>query len=84
MTSPDFNVERKGNIFIITLQKSPENRLTVKFCQDLIRTFHTIQRELGAGSDGAVITRGSDYKFFCTVCQFTLIDHFTTDQVARE
>lgn len=66
--SVDFSVERGGNIFIITLHRAPENRLNVKFCQDLIRTFHDIQRELGPGSEGAVITRGSDYKFFCTVC----------------
>lgn len=59
-------------VFTITLKKPPENRLNVKFCQELIAAFHGIQRELGPSSDGAVITRGSDFKFFSTVRKFTL------------
>jgi hypothetical protein len=63
---PNLHLERRGNIFIITLQKPPENRLNTKFCQDIIATFHYIQRLLGPLSEGAVITRGNDAKFFCT------------------
>lgn len=65
--SPDFSVDRTGNVFIITLHRAPENRLNSALCQQLIRTFHNIQKQLGPGSDGAVITRGYDTKFFSTV-----------------
>ena len=37
---PKFNfisVERNDNIFIVTLQKPPENRLNVAACQELIQ-----------------------------------------------
>ena len=63
---PNLHLERQGNIFIITLQKPPENRLNKRFCQDIIKTFHYIQETLGPLSEGAVITRGNDAKFFCT------------------
>lgn len=59
-------VTRKGNVFTITLQKPPENRLNSVFCQEIISAFHSIQNELGADSEGAVVTRGNDAKFFCT------------------
>ncbi|KAH7354966.1 ClpP/crotonase-like domain-containing protein [Rhexocercosporidium sp. MPI-PUGE-AT-0058] len=32
----------------------------------IIRAFHFIREELGAGTEGAVITRGQGEKFFCT------------------
>lgn len=60
-------LERQGNIFVITLQRPPENRLNSKFCQEIIKAFHTIQRILGPNSEGAVITRGQDAKYWCTV-----------------
>lgn len=63
---PNLHLERRGNIFILTLQKPPENRLNSRFCQDIIATFHYIQRLLGPLAEGAVITRGNDAKFFCT------------------
>jgi hypothetical protein len=66
-TFRNLGIERKGNVFIITLQKPPENRLSSWFCQEIIRAFHTVQKILGPDSEGAVITRGSDAKFFCTV-----------------
>jgi hypothetical protein len=34
----------------------------------MIRAYRTVERLLGPDSDGAVITRGSDAKFWCTVC----------------
>lgn len=46
---------------------SPENRLTVEFCQEMIAVLGSIRKVLGAYSDGAVITRGNNMKFFCTV-----------------
>jgi len=67
MTSySNLSIERRGQVFIVTLQKPPENRLDSKFCQEIIRAFRDIQRQLGSGSPGAVITRGSDAKFWCT------------------
>lgn len=63
-------VERKGsagNIFVITLQKPPENRLTVASSQELIKAYHSIQKELGDDSEGAVILTSSSQKFFTTV-----------------
>lgn len=66
MNTQYLSVENRSNIYIITMRKPPENRLTVPFCQSLIRTFHHIQLELGPSIPGAVILRGSDAKFFCT------------------
>lgn len=62
-------VERKGSngIYVITLRKPPQNRLNVACCQELIHAYHSIQRMLGPDSEGAVILRGNDSKFFCTV-----------------
>ncbi|KAL2070458.1 hypothetical protein VTL71DRAFT_13484 [Oculimacula yallundae] len=62
----NLTLERQGNVFILTLQKPPENRLNSGFCQEIIRAFHYIQKELGAASEGAVVTRGQGEKFFCT------------------
>ncbi|OQV02413.1 hypothetical protein CLAIMM_07617 [Cladophialophora immunda] len=59
-------VERKGDVFIITLRKPPENRLNVPCCQELIRAYHSIQKELGQDAEGAVVLTGSDAKFFTT------------------
>jgi Delta3-Delta2-enoyl-CoA isomerase len=60
-------VERKGDVFIITLRKPPENRLNVTCCQELIGAYHSIQKELGPDAEGAVVLTGSDAKFFTTV-----------------
>lgn len=54
-------------MFVITMRRAPENRLNVQFCQELIRAFREVEKELGPGAEGAVILRGSDAKFFCTV-----------------
>lgn len=66
-TFQDLTVERRsGNIYIITLRRGDENKLTAPFCQEIIRAFHSIQREIGSGESGAVITTGSNTKFWCT------------------
>jgi enoyl-CoA hydratase/carnithine racemase len=67
MSYQGLTVERQGNIFIITLQISDENRLTSIYCQEIIRAFHDIQRQVGPDAEGAVVTRGNNNKFFCTV-----------------
>jgi enoyl-CoA hydratase/carnithine racemase len=66
MQFQNLHLERHGDIFVITLQRAPENRLTVDFCNEIIQAFHYIRRTLGKDSPGAVITRGSDAKFWCT------------------
>ena len=48
------------------MRKPPENRLNRDFCQGIIQAFELIRRTLGENSSGAVITRGSDHKFWCT------------------
>jgi enoyl-CoA hydratase/carnithine racemase len=67
-----------AGIFIITLSKPPENRLNSAFCTELIQAFNHIQKQLEPlpssssstttppFSAGAVITRGSDAKFWST------------------
>ncbi|KAF2229518.1 ClpP/crotonase [Viridothelium virens] len=62
-------VTRHGPVFVITLQKPPENRINRAFAQELIRAFRNIEVELGgvgSGNEGCVVVRGSDHKFFCT------------------
>src|SRR6478736_9645981 len=66
----DLSIERRGDVFILTLQKPPENRLTSQFCQEIIRALNDVLKELGPDAPGAVIIRGNDAKFFCTVCSF--------------
>lgn len=56
----------ENNIYVITLRQGDQNKLTVPFCQEIIRAFHSIQREIKPKEGGAVITRGSNEKFFCT------------------
>lgn len=67
MSYKDLTVDRHSNVFVITLRKAPENRISTAFAQEIIRAFRDIERQLGRGSEGAVVTRGSDAKFFCTV-----------------
>ena len=66
LSSQYLSVSSKDNVYVITMRKPPENRLNVAFCQELIQTYHAIQRELGPNTDGAVILKGNDAKFFCT------------------
>lgn len=69
-SSERLDVERRGAIYIITLKRPPQNRLTMNLCQRLIDTYREIEKELLQGTaqpEGAVILRGHDTKFFCTV-----------------
>jgi hypothetical protein len=68
INEPDLALDRHdGNIFVITMRKAPENRLNSVYCQKLINAFHLVRTTLGPDSEGAVITRGNDAKFWCTV-----------------
>ncbi|KAF2721855.1 ClpP/crotonase [Polychaeton citri CBS 116435] len=64
-----------SNIFVITMRKAPENRLNSKYAQKLIGAFRRIQEILGPGTEGAVITRGNDAKFWCTGLELDESDH---------
>ena len=56
-----------GNIFVITMRRAPENRLNSKFAQKIIGAFNQVRELLGTATEGAVITKGNDAKFWCTV-----------------
>jgi enoyl-CoA hydratase/carnithine racemase len=62
----DLRVDQYDRVFVITLQKAPENRINVRFAQEIIRALRDIETELGPDSEGCVITRGNDEKFWCT------------------
>lgn len=62
------SLERHGEVFALTLQKPPENRIDSGFAQEIIRALNDARKELGQDSEGALIIRGNDTKFFCTVC----------------
>ena len=62
----NLRVDRHDRVFVITLAKAPENRINVAFAQEIIRALRDIERELGADTEGCVITRGNDEKFWCT------------------
>lgn len=66
MTYQHLSLERRGDVFVITLQKPPENRLDVAACQELIRAYREAEQTLGQNAEGAVILRGNDHKFFTT------------------
>ena len=53
-------------VYIITMQKPPENRLTVAFAQTLISALRYIEATVGPDKPGCVIIEGSDAKFWCT------------------
>ena len=66
------------------MKKAPENRLNIKFAQELINALRDIEQRLGKDVEGAVIIKGrcctlarhsavnvwtgNDAKFWCTVC----------------
>lgn len=60
------SLERRDQVFIITLRRGEENRLNTRICNEVIKAFHYIQKNLGPNSPGAVITRGHNAKFWCT------------------
>ncbi|KAF4236385.1 hypothetical protein CNMCM6457_002367 [Aspergillus fumigatiaffinis] len=64
--SSNLTVERNAKVYIITMRMGSENRLNTKFCQEMISAFNWIRQTIGSNSEGAVITRGKDAKFFCT------------------
>lgn len=66
MSYDNLSISRHGQVFVITLQKPPENRINVLFAQEIIRALRDVEKALGPDSEGAVIIRGSDAKFFCT------------------
>ena len=72
INQPDLALDRHdGNIFVITMRKAPENRINSAYAQKLIAAFNLIRTTLGPDSEGAVITKGNDAKFWCTVCRWS-------------
>ena len=62
----NLRVDRHDQVFVITLAKAPENRINVKFAQEIIRALRDIEQELGTDAEGCVIKKGNDEKFWCT------------------
>jgi len=62
----NLQVDRHDQIFVLTMQKAPENRINVRYAQEIIRALRDIEREIGTNSEGAVIIKGNDEKFWCT------------------
>jgi enoyl-CoA hydratase/carnithine racemase len=62
----NLRVDQYDRVFVITMQKAPENRINVRFAQEIIRALRDIERELGPDSEGCVITKGNDEKYWCT------------------
>jgi enoyl-CoA hydratase/carnithine racemase len=85
-TFHNLSLERHGNVFVLTMQKPPENRLNSSYCQEMIRAYRVVEKLLGPDSEGAVITRGSDAKFWCTVCGnvFRDSDEFANTKASRD
>ncbi|KAK5943761.1 hypothetical protein PMZ80_004770 [Knufia obscura] len=55
-----------GNVYIITLNKPPENRLNVEACQEIIRALRAVESAVGQDQEGAVILTSFSPKFFTT------------------
>ncbi|KAF2210945.1 hypothetical protein CERZMDRAFT_118114 [Cercospora zeae-maydis SCOH1-5] len=55
-----------NNVFVLTMRKAPENRINSAYAQELISAYNTVRKILGEDSEGAVITKGNDAKFWCT------------------
>jgi enoyl-CoA hydratase/carnithine racemase len=59
-------VDRHDKVYVLTMQKPPANRINVRYAQEIIKALRDIEYELGSESDGCVIIRGNDEKFWCT------------------
>jgi enoyl-CoA hydratase/carnithine racemase len=65
----NLTLEQHGPVIVLTLRKPPENRINVAFAQEIIRALRDAEAQLrknGERDGGALITRGSDAKFWCT------------------
>lgn len=78
--NPSTSPTAKGDpqIYLITLRKAPENRISTIFAQEIIRALRDVERmveaagkdEQGGGVGAAVIIRGEGDKFWSTVSPF--------------
>lgn len=59
-------MDRHDKAYVLTMQKPPENRIDIRYAQEIIKALRDIEHELGSESDGCVIIRGNDEKFWCT------------------
>lgn len=68
INEPDLALDRHdGNVFVLTMRKAPENRINSAYAQKLIAAYNKIRTIVGDDAEGAVITKGNDAKFWCTV-----------------
>ncbi|CAI4214343.1 unnamed protein product [Parascedosporium putredinis] len=57
------DIERRGDVFLVTLSNGDDNRLNVALCQEIIHFLSYARNEFGQGP-GALIVRGNNAKFF--------------------
>lgn len=62
----NLRVDRHDKVYVLTMQKSPENRINIQYAQEIIKALRDIEHELGPESEGCVIVKGNDEKFWCT------------------
>lgn len=62
-----------SNVFTITLQNLPENRLDATLANDWMKAIRDIEKEVGPGNEGAIVTQGADDRFWCTVSWILLV-----------
>lgn len=61
------SIERKGQIFILTLQNGEDNELNLALSKQILAALDHIQEQLDSESEGALIVQGNNAKFFCNV-----------------
>jgi hypothetical protein len=49
------------------LRNGEDNKLSVTLCREIIDALGNIRQQLGHGTEGALIVRGSNAKFFTNV-----------------
>lgn len=67
VSSPTSHPFRHKCIAENNLTRRQENRINSQYAQKLIAAYNKVRKILGENSEGAVITKGNDAKFFCTV-----------------
>jgi Delta3-Delta2-enoyl-CoA isomerase len=73
-TYQNLTITNNGPIYIITLKKPPENRINSHFAQEIIRALRDVEKRVGEGQPGAVITRGEGEKFWSTGLDLDEVD----------
>lgn len=63
------------------MKKAPENRINIKFAQELIQALRMIEQKLGRDAEGCVIIKGELDMFL--VLSFFTNSHITSQEMTR-